>query len=56
MKRTGLKKQVFGYLTVISHVPDTRNYVCRCACGNQITVDQDDLFWGTVKSCGCKKR
>ena len=56
MKRTGLKKQIFGYLTVISKKKNSRDWICKCICGNMITVSQDDLFWGTITSCGCKKK
>ena len=54
LKRTGLKKQTFGSLTTVSHIPGTRDYLCRCVCGSQITVNQDDLFWKTITDCGCQ--
>jgi len=56
MKRNGLKKHLIGMLTPLSKVPGTRDWVCQCACGHQITVNQDDLFWGSITDCGCHKK
>ena len=57
LKRTGLKKKQFGALTVIGKpIKDERLWTCRCVCGNEIVVDQDDLFWDSVTSCGCQRK
>ena len=56
MKSRGLKKQVFGMLTPVSRITGTRDWICQCECGSQITVNQDDLFWGSVTDCGCQKK
>ena len=55
MKHDGLKRWKVGLLTPKKRIPGTRDWSCLCACGNQITVNQDDLFWGTVTDCGCRK-
>lgn len=47
---------VFGRLTVISPNGSIRNYrayLCRCACGNEVTVISASLRSGNTKSCGC---
>lgn len=56
MKSRGMKKQVFGMLTPVSRNTGTRDWICQCVCGNRITVNQDDLFWGSVTDCGCQKK
>lgn len=57
MKSNGLKNKQFGMLTVVSKpVKGERNWTCRCACGNEIIVNQDDLFWGTITNCGCREK
>jgi len=56
MKHKGLRKQQFGMLTPVSRIPGTRDWVCQCTCGNQITVYQDDLFWKSITDCGCQKK
>ena len=55
LKHWRLKRRKFGLLTPKNRIPGTRDWSCQCACGNQITVNQDDLFWGTVTDCGCQK-
>ena len=57
LMKNRLKKAKFGMLTIISRAVGGQHlWTCRCACGNEITVDQDDLFWGTVTNCGCQQR
>lgn len=47
----------FARLTVIARAPLTKNWrtkwLCKCACGNQTTVDAYHLKHGQIKSCGC---
>lgn len=52
----GFHGRKFGMLTVLSRANtggSMRYWNCRCDCGNEITVSQDDLYWGTATSCGC---
>ena len=46
----------YGRLTVIGRAPN-KNYraswICRCQCGNEITVIGKDLRSGHTTSCGC---
>ena len=58
LKGSGLKGRKYGKLTVLSHTmqKDLRYWKCRCECGNEITVSQDDLFWGSITSCGCDQK
>lgn len=50
-----------GRLTIVGREPwydkKGRNhglqYVCRCDCGNKVTVKPRELFTGKTKSCGC---
>ena len=57
-----LSGQVFGYLTVIKR--DEKEYytsggtklykwICKCQCGNTISVERSKLKSGHTKSCGC---
>jgi hypothetical protein len=50
----------YGYLTVMEEGPrsaDNRaTWVCKCKCGNLITVTGKSLRQGHTKSCGCLKR
>lgn len=51
----------FGNLTVLYRAPDHKTsggqnvtvWVCRCQCGNEITVTSQNLRTGHTKSCGC---
>lgn len=59
--RKDLSKQKFGRLTVInySHTIKTEYsrgkafWLCKCDCGNTLTVPTDKLKSGHTKSCGC---
>ena len=44
----------FGDLTVIGYLGG-RKYLCRCACGNEITVYWQRLVKDNKRSCGCWK-
>ncbi len=48
----------FTILEFLGTVRRKRRYRCRCECGNEKEVVEDDLRTGTTKSCGCfrKKR
>lgn len=59
MVGNSIKGKTFGLLTAISRVPSSdpmRYWKCRCSCGNEVTVSQDDLFWGTKTDCGCVRK
>lgn len=59
-KKLNLLGQRFGRLTVIEKAP-SKNYsgqlktrwVCKCDCGNIVTVTTQELRKGDTKSCGC---
>ena len=44
----------YGKLTVLRKA-DNDTWLCRCNCGNEITVPRTDLTKQKVTSCGCKK-
>lgn len=55
-KWTNIAGKKFGRLTIIkeaSKVTKLRRVLCRCDCGNQVTVDLQSLTSGNTKSCGC---
>lgn len=33
-----------------------RAFICRCACGDEVTVKMSNLVYGQTKSCGCLRR
>ena len=49
---TGMK---FGRLKVLSKIPNTHpiKWLCRCDCGNSVSVRGTHLTSGAIKSCGC---
>lgn len=51
---------IYGYLTVIKRAKnDNRNraqWLCKCKCGNEITVQGVYLRNGHTKSCGCYQK
>lgn len=63
-KSKDLTGQTFGRLTVVKQAgyyvqPSGQKkllYLCKCSCGNTITVRADNLRKGHTKSCGCLKR
>jgi len=62
--RDDLISRQFGKLTVIEYVGvhttpcGTRRkmWKCRCECGNETVVAENNLKNGSTKSCGCWKR
>ena len=59
-KTIDITGQIFGYLTVIEidKTPrkTTRKYwICKCKCGNIVSVPGSRLRSGETVSCGCKK-
>lgn len=49
----------YGRLTTVMEVagtPYSRNFLCRCECGNEIVVTLSRLLSGNTKSCGCYKK
>ena len=71
-KRNDLTGQRFGRLTVIKRDEDyvhetldpymepkisrSPKYICRCDCGNTVSVMHCNLISGASTSCGCKRR
>lgn len=64
MAGVDLSGKKFGRLTVIERGEDfiapkgsrQPGWICRCDCGNQITVRANGLTAGNTKSCGCLSR
>lgn len=57
-KKLDLTGQRFGRLTVLREEPQRDKYgrvmwICRCDCGNIVSVAGTDLRRGSTKSCGC---
>lgn len=56
-KALNLIGQKFGRLTVIDRLENTKNgqtrWLCKCECGNEISVQGNNLKNQHVKSCGC---
>jgi len=49
----------YGRLVVISEaerVGENRRWVCKCDCGNEVTVYGSSLKRGRTKSCGCLRK
>lgn len=58
-KLIDLTNKKFGRLTVIKQAPTTRKrtwWICKCDCGNVVTVRSDSLRSGNTTSCGCYQR
>lgn len=55
-----LTSKTFGSLTVLEKTGEKRRtdllWLCRCACGNVVTVPATLLLQGKTRSCGCLKR
>lgn len=60
-RRKDLTGRRFGRLTAVCPI-DRRDkkgcvfWKCRCDCGNETIVTEDNLVQGTTRSCGCLKR
>lgn len=62
--KTDLSGKVFGLLTVIERAPDyvspkgsrKARWLCKCECGGQKIVTQNDLVTNRTTSCGCYNR
>jgi hypothetical protein len=58
-KRIDLTGQRYGRLTVIKEADQngyTRRWLCRCDCGNEMTVTMYNLRTGHTVSCGCVQK
>ena len=59
-KKIDLRGQVFHWLTVLrENGRDKHNnvlWLCRCKCGNEVTVCSNNLRRGHTTSCGCYQR
>ncbi len=57
--KNDLTGSVYGILTVMEEAEKTANgsrrLLCRCACGNTVVVDANNLMRLHTKSCGCIK-
>lgn len=54
-----LTGQQFGKLVVVERDTDKNNkthWICKCECGNTVSVASYDLRSGKSKSCGCSQR
>lgn len=58
-KRTNISGKQFGYLTAIECVGVTSDkntlWKCRCDCGNEVIVRNNNLKSGHTTSCGCRR-
>ncbi len=49
----------FGYLKVIKrgkNIGNKKSWLCRCRCGEVVTIPANHLKMGNTKSCGCLKK
>ncbi len=57
MKRLNLKDERFGKLVALEIAKDkssgANKWVCRCDCGNEVSVRASSLKSGVTSSCGC---
>lgn len=55
-----LEGEIFGRLTVIAPAPRSDKgyprWFCRCVCGKERTVYQNNLLYRLSQSCGCLQR
>ncbi len=58
-RKMDLTGHTYGLLSVVAEAP-TRGvkteWVCRCQCGETVTVRSNNLRTGNTKSCGCFER
>lgn len=58
MKKINILGQKYGSLEVIGggeYVNGATKWICKCDCGNIVTVRRTDLVNGKQKTCGCGK-
>lgn len=56
MKRIDLTGQRFGRLTVIRYdhsEHDGAHWLCKCDCGTEKVIMQNNFIYGQTRSCGC---
>ena len=57
MVRINIKGQIYGRLTVIELIGYNKHHksiwLCKCACGKDVTTSSNLLRRGHIKSCGC---
>src|SRR5258708_17699353 len=60
MRRIDLKGNIFGRLTALAEVPERDRskirWLCRCVCGEEVSVISGDLRSGRTQSCGCLRK
>ena len=59
VKKIDLTGQRYGRLTVIKEAEKVNNritWLCKCDCGNEVTIKSVYLRTGETQSCGCLKR
>lgn len=61
--KKNLSGQKFGYWTVVERRDKIRNngkhrgaWLCRCDCGTEMAIDQNNLLSGKSRSCGCLRK
>ena len=59
-KHNDLTGKQFGRLTVVREADRAKDrhirWLCKCECGNEVTVSSNGLMSGKTKSCGCYQR
>lgn len=56
MRQADILGRKYARLTVIAHAPMIRGraaVVCRCECGNKVTIQARGVIHGNTRSCGC---
>lgn len=48
-----LTNQKFGKLTALYYIPNTKQWHCKCECGNEKDILGDFLRRNLIQSCGC---
>ena len=59
MQRVDRRDHKYGRLTVLRRVPSNNNHLrwlCRCSCGEEVSVQSSNLSSGNTKSCGCLQK
>ena len=60
-RKIDLTGQTFGKLTVLEEAPERNKsgsvcWICKCECGNIVTVSGGNLRRNNTKSCGCQRK